>query len=248
MDKIRVTAVEYMNTYPFIYGLEHSGIKQALDLLLATPAGCANYLTSGKADIGLMPVAALDDLPTYQIISDYCIGAEKKVRTVILASHVPIGQVERVYLDYQSRTSVELVKILAREHWKINPEYLTTKPGYEKTTAKHDAAVIIGDRVFDYEKKFSYIYDLASEWHSYSGLPFVFACWVAVKDLPGSFLEGFNAALSHGVHSIGKMIQDNYRGIQKIKYVHGYYQENISYGLDGQKKKALGVFLKQIKS
>ncbi len=217
-----------------------------INLLLDNPAGCATLLLSGKADIGLVPVAALPYLPGYHIISDYCIGAEKKVRTVILASHVPIDHVERVYLDYQSRTSVELAKILAREHWKIHPAYHSTKPGYEENIKDKEAAVIIGDRVFVYEKKFSYIYDLASEWYSYSGLPFVFACWVAVKNLPRDFLERFNAAIAHGALSIDKMIKDNYRGIQNVKNVHGYYQDNISYLLDGQKKKALGLFLEQI--
>ncbi len=83
MGKIRISAVKYANTYPFMYGLVESGFEKKVILQTDHPADCASKLIGDKVDIGLIPVAALPLLKEYQIISDYCIGAEKNVRTVL---------------------------------------------------------------------------------------------------------------------------------------------------------------------
>ena len=89
MDKIRISAVKYANTYPFIYGLTESGFEKKVILETDHPSDCAAKLISGRVDIGLIPVAALPMLKEYHIISDYCIGANGNVRTVMLLSNCP---------------------------------------------------------------------------------------------------------------------------------------------------------------
>src|SRR5262245_24497557 len=121
--KIKVSAVSYLNSKPFIYGLEHSEVKNEIDLQLDVPSTCAAKLFEDKVDLGLVPVAVLPDLDEYHIITDYCIGADGEVGSVLLLSEVPLNEIKTILLDYQSMTSVVLVQILADKFWKIQPSW-----------------------------------------------------------------------------------------------------------------------------
>ena len=202
VQRIKVSAVSYINTLPFLYGINNSEIKDQLDLSLDIPSDCAKKLLSGEVDIGLVPVAILPQLKEYHIISDYCIGAEGIVDSVALYSDVPLNEIEEVYLDYQSKTSITLVQVLAEKHWKITPVWKKASTGFENKIEGTTAGVIIGDRTFNLSKQYKYKYDLAEEWFKFTGLPFVFACWVSNKKLPESFIAKFNAALESGVSNI----------------------------------------------
>ena len=179
----RIAAVSYLNTIPFIYGIQHEDNLRA-ELLLAPPAGCYENYATGKADIALMPSAMIPTLKSTNIITDYCIGSSGKVRTVVLFSNTPIEQVRRVFLDAHSRTSVQLVGYLAAKHWKIAPEWYDLQDYTQVAFAeKGDAFLLIGDKVFDHEGLFNYAYDLSEEWNKATHLPFAFAVWVARKGL-----------------------------------------------------------------
>ncbi|HTF05926.1 MAG TPA: menaquinone biosynthesis protein, partial [Bacteroidia bacterium] len=177
--------MSYLNSKPFIYGLEKLPPKDC-ELSLDIPSECARKLLSGEVEIGLVPVAVLKSMPQYHIISDYCIGAVGKVDSVKLYSEVPLEKIDEVLLDYQSRTSVALVKILAKELWKINPRWSPAQEGFETEISGTKAAVIIGDRTFSLpgpkdssRGKYSYEYDLSEAWFTLTGLPFVFAVWAS---------------------------------------------------------------------
>jgi chorismate dehydratase len=203
MEKIRISAVKYANTYPFIYGLTKSGFDKRVILETDHPADCAEKLISGRADIGLIPVAAIPLLNEYHIISDYCIGANGNVRTVMLLSNCSFGKIETVYLDYRSRSSVNLSKVLAKNSWKKDFRWMNTSEGFNfMKISLNEAVVLIGDQCFEYENRFKYKIDLAREWKDFSGLPFVFACWTANKILEEEFIGEFNSALRSGVNNI----------------------------------------------
>ncbi|MFY9310358.1 MAG: menaquinone biosynthesis protein [Bacteroidia bacterium] len=245
MDKIKISAVSYLNAKPFIYGLEHFSGGYPFDLQLDMPSLCAKKLIDGQVDIGLVPVAVLPLLKEYHIITDYCIGAEGKVASVMLYSMVPLPEIRSVLLDYQSRTSVTLVKILASELWNINPEWLPAQEGYENSIQDTTAAVIIGDRTFGLEGKYPYAYDLAEEWQELTGLPFVFACWVSNKRLPDVFIEQFNKSLKLGLDSRDILIRE----LATLGYktdVANYLNNSIQYNYDAPKKEALRLFLSYI--
>ena len=118
----RIAAVSYLNTIPFIYGIEHAGAGLHAELLLSPPRGCAEALRDGKADLALIPVAAIPGISDLRIVTPYCIGASGPVRTVVLASADPLENVDTVYLDSHSLTSVRLVRLLAAKLWKRLPE------------------------------------------------------------------------------------------------------------------------------
>ena len=168
MDKIRISAVKYANTYPFIYVLTESGFDKKVILETDHPADCASKLINGKVDIGLIPVAVLPLLKEYYIISDYCIGANGNVRTVMLLSNCPFEEIETIYLDYRSRSSVNLSKVLAKNFWKKEFEWINTSKSFDFVNiGLNEAVVLIGDQCFEYENRFRYKIDLALEWKKF---------------------------------------------------------------------------------
>ena len=130
--KIRVGAVSYLNTKPLLYGIEHSPVINEIDLAIDYPSRIANMLLKNEIDIGLVPVAILPKIKTHYICTDYCIGSNGAVASVCLFSEVPINKIEKVLLDYQSQTSVQLVKILLKEYWKVNPKLIDAKEDFRK--------------------------------------------------------------------------------------------------------------------
>jgi len=245
MEKIRISAVKYANTYPFIYGLTETGFDKKVILETDHPADCAAKLISGKVDIGLIPVASLPLLREYHIISEYCIGANGKVRTVMLLSNCPFNNIETVFLDYRSRSSANLTKVLAKNYWKSEFRWMNTSKGFDfRNIGRTEAVVLIGDQCFEYEKSFSHRIDLALEWKNFSGLPFVFACWTANKELNKEFISEFNKALSVGVNNIDAVVQKyGDAGVISGNNLQVYLKENIDYELNDNKKKALKLFI-----
>lgn len=208
------------------------------------PSEIARQLISDEIDIGLVPVAALPEMKAYHIISDYCIGATGKVASVCLFSDCPLQEIKKLYLDYQSRTSVALAKILCAFHWKITPEFMEASPGYIHEISGETAGIVIGDRALELRTKKANVYDLAEGWIEMTGLPFVFAAWVSNKKLPENFIHLFNEANKRGLENIPKVIAQNpYPNYD----LHSYFTENISYFLDAEKKKGLEMFLEMLR-
>jgi len=108
-EKIRVGIVSYLNSRPLIYGLQRLPIKDKITLIEEYPALLADMLQKGNIDVGLVPVAIIPELPQSYICGNYCIGSVGDVASVALFSEVPVQQVETIYLDYQSRSSVKIV-------------------------------------------------------------------------------------------------------------------------------------------
>ena len=244
MKRIRISAVSYLNTKPFVYGLQNSDLIKDVDLTLDIPSLCAFKLSNDLADIGLIPVAAIADVPSSRIISDYCIAASGTVRTVVLMSNVPLSEIKKVILDDQSRTSVQLVKVLAKYFWKISPTWENGQTGIaDEKMDRSTAAVVIGDKAFGAAARFKFCYDLGEAWKTFTGFDFVFACWIANKQLPIEFISEFNQALGWGVLRIQNVI-DEYEKVYPEYRIREYFYENLGLVFDEPKRKGLDLFLK----
>lgn len=243
MDKINVSVVSYLNSKPFVYGLQKSGLVNEINLQEDIPSVCAKKLIENSVDIGLVPVAIIPQIKNAQIISDYCISANGKVVSVVLCSNVPLVKIEKIVLDYQSRTSVELVKVLVKHYWKIEPEFEKAEPGFENNVTGNNAVLVIGDRAFEAIKKYSHIYDLSEEWQKFTGKPFVFACWVANKKLPDDFLYKFNAALKLGIDNMAELLLLLNKDTAYSYDIKEYLSKNIQFELNADKRAALKLFL-----
>ncbi len=247
MEKIKISIVNYTNTLPFKWALKHSPLLTEIDLQEDIPSICGQKLKFKQVDLALMPVAMLTELDNYFIETDYCIGADGKVDSVKLYSQVPLEDISTVILDYQSRSSITLTRVLFKFFWKKEVAYMEAKPGFEQGISGNNAAVVIGDRTFAMNGKYKFEYDLAEEWKKFTGLPFVFAAWISTDKLPGTFVERFNAVLKHGVDNTANAVEETneLRNISRQDALI-YLTKRIDYQLDNDKRKALDLFLNYI--
>ncbi len=243
-QKIRVGIVNYLNTKPLIYGLERKPISEMIDLIGAYPSRLAQMLKNDEIDIGLIPVASILELSSYHIVGNYCIGTEGEIASVGLFSEVPMKEIKKIYLDYQSRSSVELLKWLITESWGIHPEIVQAEDeDYRSDIHGTTAGLVIGDRALEQRKISTFIYDLGSEWRSITGLPFVFAAWVSTKPMPGDFIKIFDDANALGLQYIEDIVAAASYGLYDL---NKYYKMHLSYRLDENKKKGMEKFLSLI--
>ena len=243
---LKISAVSYLNTIPFIHGLKQSELIKTIDLQLDYPSICADKLINGTVDLALVPVVVIPKLKEAYIISDYCIGANGAVDTVCLYSDVPIEEIESIALDYQSRTSVALLRVLLKEYWQYNPELKKANVGFEENIKGNHAALVIGDRAFALNTKHAYIYDLSVIWKEMTGFPFVFAAWVANTKLPQDFIISFNKALEKGLSNIDKALALEGDSYPNCENPEDYLNNKISYSLDSEKQKGMELFLRKI--
>lgn len=243
MNPVRITAVSYYNTLPFIFGLTHSGLLSGYELSLDVPSECARKIKANETDIGLIPVGALPGIPDYQIIGNLCIGADKDVKSVLLLSNKELSSLKTIYLDSDSRTSVKLVKILAEKFWKISPQWKDISE-LSGILADNMGMVLIGDKTFGLSNQFKFCYDLAGEWIKFTGLPFVFAVWISRIPLTVEFEKSFESALEWGVNNLEQCVGvTNQLQITEPQLI-SYLKNDISYTLDKAKREGMALFLK----
>lgn len=238
MNKVKISAVSYTNSKPFIYGIEHSDVINKIDLSLDIPSDCAARLIAGQVDVGLIPVAAIPHVPNANIIASYCIGSVGAVNSVFIFSNVPVEDIRTVKLDKQSRTSNNLAKVLLKFHWKKEVTFITD------LDAEADALVLIGDRTFGKTSEYAYSYDMGEEWMNFTGLPFVYAAWVANKQLPEDFKQEFDEALQLGINNRAAVIAElpQFPNFD----LEDYLMHKLDFELTAAKQEALTRFLNYI--
>ena len=197
-------------------------------------------------DIGLIPVAATLNLPYWEIVAAYCIGAVGAVNSVFVFSNCDIKDVKKLQLDPQSRSSNNLARVLLKNFWKLSPELLIGADDYAESTDPATAFVQIGDRTFGKTGDYKYVYDLAGEWQKFTGLPFCFAAWIANKPIPQEFVDEFNKALKFGLDHRAELFKE----LPKMANfdVEDYLMHKIDFELTDDKKKALYLFLEYVKA
>ena len=246
MDKRwRIGVVSYFNTQPLLLGIEKADFLSKIELVKDYPANIAQSLIDGHIDIGLVPVAITSLLSNPHIVSNYGIGTKGKVASVAIFSHVPMHEIESIYLDYQSRTSVKLAQILLKEYWQKDIRLLKAEEGYIQNIQGTTAGVIIGDRALSNLTTFEYVYDLGEAWVAHTGLPFVFAAWMSNQPIPEEFQTLFNEANAYGVEHVQEVLA------QLPKRTHNYdmeqyYTRNIEYVLTATMQQGMNLFLEKV--
>lgn len=244
MNKVKVGTVNYLNAKPLLAAIAHHPIMEQIELYDEYPAKVAAMLADGCIDVGLVPAATLAFIPGTHIIGHYGIAADANVASVCIYSEVPIDEIDTIYLDYQSKTSVRLAQILLKHHFKHTVKLVPAPEDYIQHIKGNKAGVIIGDRALEQLPNFPFVYDLATEWKKMTGLPFVFAAWIANKPLSDNFVAAFDEANSH----YEAYIEDIVAAIDFPAYdLNVYYRENIHYYLDEEKMKGLQLFLQYLK-
>ena len=237
---LTIVAVEYINTLPLLKDLKENAQDLDWQLKTAYPSKCAELYAKGEADIALVPVGALENMPMFRIISDFAIGCVGPVNTVALLSNQRVEVLDNIFLDHHSRTSSLLCKIFARYLWKKDYNFSSTDKGYAHIDKKNAGVVLIGDKVRKEERVFKYKYDFGKLWYDWQKLPFVFAVWVCRPELEQSIVDVFCEKLESGLNSFKASDLD---GIEDPDYWMNYLKQNIHYPYGKREQEALNIFL-----
>jgi len=241
-SRVRLACVEYYNTLPFLHGLSLlESDAWEVDLALAPPSECSTLYLNDSVDIALIPVGALDRVDDYRMLESYCIGCDGAVDTVAILSQVPIETVQDLHLDPQSNTSNRLVQVLCKEYWQISPRYHSHSKDYNQ-----ESILAIGDKVFDLESNYQYKYDLGTAWKSFTGLPFVFAVWIAKPTVSQSVTDTLNLAFRDGMNQPEQWIPEHLKA--ESDNLMTYLTENIVFPFDDSMREALNLFQQKLET
>ncbi len=244
----RIALVEYINTRPFLDGLERNFSSDEISLHLLPPMDCARALQEGTVDLALMPVGALTNFEHLEILPEYCIGAQGPVNSVFLYAQQPVETLHTVILDRHSRSSNGLLRILMHHHWQ-------QPVSYEMPASKHfdrilggTGGVVIGDQAMRIRDQFAYAYDLSEAWHELTGLPFAFAVWAHHPgNLDERMRERLYLALRDGVEN-RKQTAINWSEYFQFEedFAIEYLTRYIDFPFTPAKHRALKLYLKKL--
>ena len=199
---LRIGAVNYLNTKPLVRGLAAELPEHALNFKL--PSQLADLLTAGELDVALAPCAELAKHPEWSIISSACIGCLGPVLSVQILFRCEPSEVRTLALDEGSRTSVVLAQILLEECCSVRPELMPLPIDAAPEEVAADAILVIGDRAIHITSdKFVQRWDLGDCWRDLTGLPFVFALWMARPGIDTAEVEqALNSARDRGCREL----------------------------------------------
>jgi chorismate dehydratase len=251
VKRLRVSFIEFLNALPLGWGFLHGRQKGIFDLLFDVPSECSRHLSTGEADVGLIPVVEYQRIPGLKVIPGISISTQQEARSVLFVSKIPIQEVKSVSLDIASRTSAALVKILMSEFYQ-RPEvrYLESTPDIGLMLDQSDAALVIGNPALKISfKQIPFVYDLAAEWYQFTALPFVFAFWAVneeceMRDEIQNFEESKEEGLAN-LELIAKQYSSRLR-IPESEILH-YLSKNLDYSLGQQNRKGLNLFFQLAK-
>jgi len=223
------------------------GPQQGLfDLEFRVPAGCADQVACGAADIGIVPSFELtrQDL---EIIPGAGIACHGPVRSILLISTRPAGDIRTLAADISSRTSVELARVILARKYANRPELMRHAPDLDAMLDRADAALIIGDPALriDPARLPYHVYDLGAEWTEMTGLPMVFAVWAAhpgvvTREVAAAFRE----SCRYGRERVEEIVQlESARRDFPPDLVREYLSRHIVHELGDREYEGMRLFL-----
>ena len=241
---MRIGAVSYLNTKPLVYGLAE--LAPRAEIVYDLPSRLADELAAGRLDVALIPSVEYFQNPDYAIVSDACIGCRGPVLSVRLLSRAPLDKIRTLALDEGSRTSVALVRILLKERFGLSPRLLPFPLGQAAENVDADAVLMIGDRAMHPPEGFCQQWDLGEEWCRWADLPFVFAMWVARKDLLPELEEmaiALARARDQGVSNLVAIAQREAAGVGLThEKCLSYLRDNLYFFLGPRERRGLELF------
>ncbi len=244
-ERLRIGGVSYLNSKPLLEDL--SELLPDAELRLDYPSRLADDLSAGRLDVALIPSVEYFRGKNYEIVSDACVAARGPVLSVKLYTRKPWGDIRTLALDQGSRTSATLARILLAERYGVFPELQPLPLGNTTRDTDADAILLIGDRaMFTPDEKFDGTWDLGEAWFEWTGLPFVFAMWVARPNVTNHHLEvelALEAARDRGVERIEQIARREapLLGLPLL-VVEKYLTENLHYRMESAERSGLRWF------
>jgi chorismate dehydratase len=255
--RLRVAAIDFLNPAPLMWDFEHPPLNAVLaerySIDRMTPSECAACLASGKADIGLVPIAALATTPGLRLLPGCVIASKDRVRSLLLVRRAsqPLTAIRSVAADAASRTTIAYTRILFHKWGNPAVPFLPLAADLDRMLAQADAAILIGDPAllaleersnrFERSGEELVYHDLAHEWRSLAGLPFVSAVWGAVSHNSAAqsrfsdekIVQNLTESRDHGLQNIEPLAAAWSKQLPiPESTIYRYLTENIHYILD----------------
>jgi len=201
---LRLGSVSYLNARPLVYGLDAA---DDLRLSFDVPSKLLNGLRDGRFDVSLLPVIDYQRLDDLVVIPAGGIGCDGPTLTVRIFSRVPIEQIRTLACDTDSHTSVALARVILAKHYKLRPEFIDLRRGGSHPV--DEAQLLIGDKVVCEEPLgYDHQIDLGAAWKEMTGLPFVFATWMARRGVDSAdVFDQLTRARVAGLENVGEIIE-----------------------------------------
>ncbi len=248
---MRVAAIGFLNPAPLMWDFEHpplaEGLAHRYKIDRMTPSECAARLADGRADIGLIPIAALATMPGLRILPGCTIASKNRVRSLLLVHRAtqPLTAVGSVAADLASRTTLAYARILFHKWGNGSVPFVPMAAELDRMLDRADAAILIGDpALLALEERFNrfertgeeLVYlDLAHEWRALTGLAFVSAVWGAAHGslLDESVVEDLIRSRDHGRENIDAIVTEWSEQLPIAEdTIRSYLTTNIHYVLD----------------
>jgi chorismate dehydratase len=243
--RLRISLVSYLNAAPLGWSFLHGPARDRFQITLDSPAKCADQLAAGNVDIGLIPVIEYQRIPGLRAIPEVAIAASHEVRSVLLVRRHGSIAMRSIALDTSSRTSVALLKLLIQTRLGLHPEFIPHEPEIGGMLRRCDAALIIGDAALRCSPEEYQITDLAAEWRSWQGHPFVFAFWACREEIPmpEDLVKTFVEAKNWGLERITEIASNYARTLDlPVDFLERYLRYNLDHNLGESHKKGLERF------
>ena len=273
MQKLRISIVQYLNTAPLVWGFTNGPLAGKYDLSFTVPSQCAEALRTGAADIAIIPAIEYQRIAGLVVLPDLAIASQNRVRSLLIIAKKPIEQARSIALDRSSRSTQALTRILAAEHWKIDPEFFETEPDLSGMLERADSALLIGDPALRLsvaiEKNSTvsaqgrtvcgaatlgmsgaeifHVYDVVGEWRKYSSLPAVMAVWAARPEVvTAELLADFAESRNFGLTQIPAICQEAARELELPQpELETYLRHNIDFSLGEENRRGLERYFRE---
>jgi chorismate dehydratase len=248
-ERPRVAVVNYLNSVPLFWGLQHGPYGGLVELQFLLPSECADALRGGSVQGAILPSIEYQRIAGLKIVPGLAVASRGPVRSVLLVTRCPISEIQTLALDTSSRTSACLAQILLQRRYSVRPRVIPHAPDVREMLRECDAGVIIGDPALGRESIAAglpgvQVYDLADEWREMTGLPFVFAIWTMKSgaEFPG-LIETFQEATRYSLNHLDEIAaSENKRTGLPVPLILSYLTENIDFNLDERNLEGLRLF------
>jgi chorismate dehydratase len=256
MRALKISAISFLNTVPLMWDFEHEPsqeVRENFEIEYTVPSLCAQALSEGAADLGIIPVIKTAQIPGLVVLPDIAIASLNRVRSIQLVSKKPIEEIRTVAVDTSSRTSVGLTQVLLTKFFGGHRELTPMPPELGAMLERCDAGLLIGDPALMAKTAGLRAYDLAEVWRAKTGLPFVFAVWTVRKAALDEMRSGldlagiFRRSRDHGLlpESVEAIAREwSPRMELSESEITSYLRENIHYTLDEECRKGLALYFR----
>ena len=258
--QVKLGGIDYLNALPLLWGLDEPTDRMSLGYHV--PSRLAEMLDRSELDVALVPVVVCAARPDYLVVPGIGISSYGGVRSIRLFHRGDLSEVKRVGLDTSSMTSSLLTRLLFREAWGAEPEYVACEPGsmcsylegHREAMQDLDAVLLIGDSALGGGAFDGWMdIDLGTEWTRMTGLPFVYAFWACRREVVEEagfrrfLFERLSRAKEEGLSRIDEILAEAAlpAGFDMAAGIH-YLRHLINYDLGEDKLEAMRLFFDRL--